>query len=62
MNYFDQMIKMIKKPYPALTQSIVDLSCDLIARASVTPDDKGCQLILADLLKQAGYSLKPIMN
>lgn len=49
------MIKMIKKPYPALTQSIVDLSCDLIARASVTPDDKGCQLILADLLKQAGF-------
>lgn len=31
------------------------LACELIARASVTPDDAGCQPLLAQRLEQAGF-------
>ncbi len=34
---------------------VVALTCDLIARPSVTPDDAGCQALLADRLQAAGF-------
>ncbi|MCR6685290.1 succinyl-diaminopimelate desuccinylase [Pseudoxanthomonas sp.] len=35
---------------------VLDLTCDLIARASVTPDDAGCQALIAGRLRQAGFA------
>lgn len=35
---------------------ILDLTCDLIARPSVTPDDAGCQALIADRLARAGFA------
>ena len=35
---------------------VLQLTCDLIARASVTPDDAGCQALIADRLEQAGFA------
>ncbi|RPE76936.1 succinyl-diaminopimelate desuccinylase [Vulcaniibacterium tengchongense] len=34
---------------------VLDLACDLIARPSVTPDDAGCQALLARRLEAAGF-------
>ena len=34
---------------------VVALTCDLIARASVTPGDAGCQALLAGRLERAGF-------
>lgn len=34
---------------------VVALTCDLIARPSVTPEDAGCQALLADRLQAAGF-------
>ena len=36
------------------------LTCELIARQSVTPDDAGCQDAMASRLKQAGFSVDPM--
>ena len=33
---------------------VFDLTCELIARPSVTPDDGGCQALIADRLRAAG--------
>ena len=33
---------------------VFDLTCELIARPSVTPDDAGCQTLIADRLRDAG--------
>jgi succinyl-diaminopimelate desuccinylase len=41
---------MDRGPSPALA-----LACELIARRSVTPDDGGCQALLADRLARAGF-------
>ncbi|WP_282296508.1 succinyl-diaminopimelate desuccinylase [Stenotrophomonas sp. PS02289] len=35
---------------------VVALTCELIARPSVTPDDAGCQALLADRLQAAGFA------
>ncbi len=35
---------------------VLDLACELIARPSVTPDDAGCQALLAGRLQQAGFA------
>ncbi|MCD9047014.1 succinyl-diaminopimelate desuccinylase [Luteimonas sp. MHLX1A] len=35
---------------------VLDLTCGLIARPSVTPDDAGCQSMLADRLARAGFA------
>ncbi|QBG91573.1 succinyl-diaminopimelate desuccinylase [Xanthomonas oryzae] len=35
---------------------VLDLTCDLIARASVTPKDAGCQALLAGRLTAAGFA------
>lgn len=41
---------------PACAHPAVDLLCELIRRPSVTPDDAGCQEILARRLQQMGFS------
>lgn len=38
------------------------LTEQLISRASVTPDDAGCQTIIADLLKPLGFSCKTVFS
>ncbi len=35
---------------------VLDLTCDLIARPSVTPDDAGCQRLIAERLAAAGFT------
>ncbi|MEA9578304.1 succinyl-diaminopimelate desuccinylase [Xanthomonas nasturtii] len=35
---------------------VLELTCDLIARPSVTPDDAGCQALLAGRLTAAGFA------
>ncbi len=35
---------------------VLDLACELIARPSVTPDDAGCQALLAGRLQRAGFA------
>ncbi|MGH8123453.1 MAG: succinyl-diaminopimelate desuccinylase [Rudaea sp.] len=37
---------------------ILDLTCELIRRASVTPDDKACQALLAERLRRSGFTLE----
>lgn len=34
---------------------VLDFTCDLIARPSVTPDDAGCQVLIAQRLERAGF-------
>ena len=40
-----------------ITRTIVDLTRDLIARPSVTPEDAGCQGLMADYLKPLGFDV-----
>ena len=40
--------------------SVVDLACELIRRPSVTPDDAGCQVLLATRLAQAGFAVESL--
>ncbi|WP_242108021.1 succinyl-diaminopimelate desuccinylase [Luteimonas aquatica] len=35
---------------------VLQLACSLIARASVTPEDAGCQALLAERLQRAGFA------
>lgn len=35
---------------------VLDLTCELVSRPSVTPDDAGCQVLLADRLARAGFA------
>ncbi|MCK9488582.1 MAG: succinyl-diaminopimelate desuccinylase [Xanthomonadales bacterium] len=42
----------------AAAGSVLELACDLIARASVTPEDAGCQALLADRLAAAGFAIQ----
>ena len=35
---------------------VLDLTCELVSRASVTPDDAGCQALIAERLQRAGFS------
>ena len=37
------------------TTDVVDLACELIARVSVTPEDAGCQDLMADRLSALGF-------
>ncbi|PPT25693.1 succinyl-diaminopimelate desuccinylase [Xanthomonas arboricola] len=39
-----------------MTSDVLQLTCELIARASVTPDDAGCQALLAQRLEAAGFA------
>jgi succinyl-diaminopimelate desuccinylase len=40
--------------------AVLDLSCELIARPSVTPDDAGCQTLLGERLAAAGFNVTPL--
>ncbi|UHQ21988.1 succinyl-diaminopimelate desuccinylase [Lysobacter sp. 5GHs7-4] len=40
----------------AAPSAVLALTCDLIARPSVTPDDLGCQRLIAERLTQAGFA------
>ncbi|MGA9341832.1 MAG: succinyl-diaminopimelate desuccinylase, partial [Rhodanobacteraceae bacterium] len=37
---------------------LLELTCELIRRVSVTPDDAGCQPLLAKRLAQAGFAIE----
>ncbi len=38
--------------------TILDLTCELIRRASVTPEDAGCQALLGERLARAGFAVE----
>jgi succinyl-diaminopimelate desuccinylase len=38
----------------------LDLACELIRRPSVTPDDAGCQDLMAERLKAIGFRIEPM--
>lgn len=38
--------------------AVVDLTCELIRRRSVTPDDEGCQALLAERLAAVGFDVQ----
>jgi succinyl-diaminopimelate desuccinylase len=42
-----------------MTQTL-DLTLDLIRRASVSPDDAGCQAVLCERLARAGFTIHPL--
>ncbi len=37
---------------------VLDLACELIARPSITPDDAGCQQLIASRLAAAGFAIE----
>ena len=37
-----------------------ELACDLIRRASVTPDDAGCQVLIQERLAACGFQIEPL--
>jgi succinyl-diaminopimelate desuccinylase len=39
---------------------VLQLTCDLISRASITPDDAGCQQLIADRLQRAGFKVESL--
>ncbi len=39
-----------------MTSPVITLACELIARQSITPDDAGCQKIIAERLKKVGFA------
>lgn len=39
---------------------VLNLTCDLIARPSVTPDDAGCQAMIGDRLNRAGFAIESL--
>lgn len=43
------------------TDSVLELTCDLIKRRSVTPDDAGCQAIIAALLEEQGFRVESLV-
>ena len=40
--------------------STLELAKSLISKASVTPDDCGCQTIMIDRLKKIGFEIYPL--
>ncbi len=41
-----------------MTSTVFDLACELIHRPSLTPDDAGCQAVVAERLARAGFSIE----
>ncbi len=39
---------------------VLDLACELIRRASVTPEDAGCQALIAQRLEKSGFSIREL--
>ncbi len=44
-----------------LNTPVLKLTAELISKKSITPDDQGCQAILANLLEQAGFTVTPFI-
>lgn len=44
----------------AATADVVELTCALIRRASVTPEDAGCQALIAERLRAAGFRIEQL--
>ena len=42
------------------TQELAAFTCELIARPSVTPADKGCQDLIGNRLQACGFNLQPM--
>ena len=42
------------------SEPVIDLLCSLVRRRSVTPDDAGCQLLLADRLTRLGFECETL--
>lgn len=42
--------------------AVFDLACELIRRASVTPDDAGCQTLLAERLARRGFAIEHLRH
>jgi succinyl-diaminopimelate desuccinylase len=40
-----------------MTSSVLQLAKDLISIDSVTPNDKGCQILMTDRLKKIGFKI-----
>jgi succinyl-diaminopimelate desuccinylase len=43
---------------PSRMSDVLDLACELIRRRSLTPDDAGCQTLLAGRLEHAGFRVE----
>src|SRR5690606_34422756 len=43
---------------PDHVSGVLELACELIARPSVTPDDGGCQALIAERLARAGFAIE----
>ncbi|MEW9624205.1 succinyl-diaminopimelate desuccinylase [Rhodanobacter geophilus] len=41
---------------------VLDLACELIRRRSVTPDDAGCQALLAERLQRVGFRIEHLRH
>ncbi|KRE91330.1 succinyl-diaminopimelate desuccinylase [Frateuria sp. Soil773] len=41
---------------------VLDLTCELIRRRSVTPDDAGCQALLGERLARAGFAVRHLRH
>jgi len=51
---------MVTRPDQAEREAVLDLSRELISRASVTPEDAGCQALVAGRLESAGMVVESI--
>ncbi|MCM5704109.1 succinyl-diaminopimelate desuccinylase [Larsenimonas salina] len=45
---------------PDTLSDTLTLACDLLARPSVTPDDAGCQALIAERLAALGFTIEPM--
>ncbi len=43
-----------------LMSPTLELACDLIRRPSLTPDDQGCQHLMAERLAALGFTIEPM--
>lgn len=43
-------------PHCLFNDDVIALACELISRQSVTPEDAGCQKLIAELLTQSGFT------
>ena len=53
-----ERILLTSRRSPFNMSPILDLTCDLIRRRSLTPNDAGCQALLAKRLENAGFTLE----
>ena len=45
-----------------MTLNALEITCDLISRASVTPEDAGCQALLCEYLRQLGFATEDMSS